>query len=120
MTHEEAARQLAQIRELANTDDDGPEGSMGPRWILGQVREILDGDSYVCAGCKRRVPNDFGAADDMPDHCDDCWAAAHGVEEGRCQASLAGRSVAFRRRGARPRPRRRELGSMSTPARDVR
>lgn len=43
MTHEEAARQLAQIRELVNTDDDGPEGSMGPRWILGQVQEILDG-----------------------------------------------------------------------------
>lgn len=32
---------------------------------------------YACPGCKRLVPWCFGAADDMPDHCDDCWSVAH-------------------------------------------
>lgn len=31
---------------------------------------------YRCARCQRRVPWCFGAADDMPELCDDCWAAA--------------------------------------------
>ena len=43
MTPKEAQAKLDKIRALVNTDDDGPEGSMGPRWILGQVREILGG-----------------------------------------------------------------------------
>jgi hypothetical protein len=29
--------------------------------------------TYVCKGCKRRVPWCFGAADHLPYHCDDCW-----------------------------------------------
>lgn len=29
--------------------------------------------NYTCRGCKRRVPWCFGAADNMPNHCDDCW-----------------------------------------------
>lgn len=32
---------------------------------------------FRCAGCKRFVPWCFGAADDLPDHCDDCWAKRH-------------------------------------------
>jgi len=32
---------------------------------------------YRCATCRRLVPWCFGAADDRPDECDDCWAAAH-------------------------------------------
>lgn len=35
---------------------------------------------YRCEGCDRLVPWSNGAADDMPDHCDDCWAQAHGHE----------------------------------------
>lgn len=33
--------------------------------------------SYRCRGCRRRVPWCFGADDDAPDYCDDCWAAAN-------------------------------------------
>lgn len=33
--------------------------------------------TYVCAGCLKRVPWSNGAADDMPYHCDECWAKAH-------------------------------------------
>lgn len=32
---------------------------------------------YKCPGCKRRVPWCFGAADDLPELCDDCWRKAH-------------------------------------------
>lgn len=36
---------------------------------------------YVCAWCRRAVPWCFGAGDDMPEVCDDCWSEAH-AEEG--------------------------------------
>lgn len=36
------AEKLAAIRQIVNTDDDGPEGSLGLVWVLGQVRQILD------------------------------------------------------------------------------
>lgn len=32
------------------------------------------GQRFVCIGCDRSVPWCYGAADDMPLHCDDCWA----------------------------------------------
>lgn len=32
--------------------------------------------SYVCPGCGQRCCYCFGAADDLPEVCDDCWAAA--------------------------------------------
>lgn len=35
---------------------------------------------YLCAGCSRWVSWNFGADDDMPEHCDDCWALAHGAD----------------------------------------
>lgn len=35
------------------------------------------GKRYVCAGCDRAVLWCFGASDDMPLHCDDCWALNH-------------------------------------------
>lgn len=41
------------------------------------LQPVCLGKTYVCRGCKRRVPACFGASDDMPNHCDDCWAAAH-------------------------------------------
>jgi len=31
-------------------------------------------ESYRCKRCRRRCCWCFGAADDLPDHCDDCWA----------------------------------------------
>lgn len=39
--------------------------------------------TYSCAGCARRVPWCYGGggdADDMPEHCDDCWLEAHPQE----------------------------------------
>lgn len=33
--------------------------------------------NYCCASCQRWVPWCYGSADDMPEHCDGCWAAAH-------------------------------------------
>lgn len=49
-------------------------------WPSSQYPPAPD-ESYVCAGCSRRVPNEFGADDDMPDHCDDCWLEAHPEED---------------------------------------
>lgn len=36
---------------------------------------IVKGRTFICEGCKREVPWDFGAADEYPNHCDDCWVA---------------------------------------------
>lgn len=33
---------------------------------------------FRCNGCSRLVPWSQGCSDDMPDHCDDCWALHHG------------------------------------------
>jgi hypothetical protein len=43
------------------------------------VRQICGPDkkTYVCAWCRRSVPWCFGADNDMPLVCDDCWAEAH-------------------------------------------
>jgi hypothetical protein len=38
------------------------------------------GRTYFCKPCGRRVPWCFGAGDDRPDICDDCWAAAEARE----------------------------------------
>jgi hypothetical protein len=40
------------------------------------------GGWYFCAGCFQVVGWCNGAGDDMPDHCDDCWAAFHRCEDG--------------------------------------
>ena len=32
---------------------------------------------YVCQRCDRARPWSDGGADDLPDICDDCWAACH-------------------------------------------
>lgn len=39
------AEKLARIRAIVNTEDDGPEGAMGPAWVLGQVREVINGSA---------------------------------------------------------------------------
>ena len=36
---------------------------------------------FLCPGCNRYCAPCFGCADDMPDHCDDCWVKAHPEEE---------------------------------------
>ena len=41
MTNAEATAIIDQIRALLAIDDDGPEGAMGPRWVVGQIRELL-------------------------------------------------------------------------------
>jgi hypothetical protein len=41
VTAEQAAALLDKLRAILAVDDDGPEGSMGPRWVLGQIREVL-------------------------------------------------------------------------------
>lgn len=38
----ERAALVETIRALVTTEDDGPEGAMGARWILGQVRAALE------------------------------------------------------------------------------
>lgn len=54
------------------------------QWLtckLGLCDECPHCTTYVCWSCMRRVPWDFGAADEMPDVCDDCYCEAH--EDGR-------------------------------------
>lgn len=36
--------------------------------------------SWTCLGCERSFCDREGCADDMPDHCDQCWAKAQGVD----------------------------------------
>lgn len=43
--------------------------------------ERVEHRTYRCAWCRRDVPWCMGASDDMPDVCDDCWCAAHGLAE---------------------------------------
>ncbi len=43
------------------------------------VREADEGQTFTCCVCKRSVPWSQGAADDMPEACDDCWCEAHGI-----------------------------------------
>lgn len=50
MTNAEATALLEQIRTLLAVDDDGPEGSRGPRWVLGQVRELVGRSSAPVIG----------------------------------------------------------------------
>lgn len=37
--------------------------------------------TFVCAACKRRVGWDFGANDEFPGYCDDCWVASQAKEQ---------------------------------------
>ncbi len=32
---------------------------------------------YTCEGCHKVTPYESGGADDMPQHCDECWNAEH-------------------------------------------
>lgn len=50
--------------------------SAGPQCTCGGSICGTRGKRYICVGCKRDVPWCFGAADDMPEHCDDCWSVA--------------------------------------------
>lgn len=55
---------------------------MKPKCVCGgTICQNKAGDPAVrrfrCVGCRRLVPWCFGAADDMPLHCDDCWAEMH-------------------------------------------
>jgi len=40
----------------------------------------VEGRRYLCASCRLLMPWCFGASDDMPDVCDDCWALARAME----------------------------------------
>ena len=49
-------------------------------WLTDPQPCVCDGDVctedtlvYQCPCCLRFVPHCFGASDDMPDLCDDCW-----------------------------------------------
>lgn len=46
------------------------------------------GGAWVCPGCERLVGYCMGCADELPDHCDDCW---HDVQKakGLCHAEDA-------------------------------
>lgn len=35
--------------------------------------------TFTCAWCRRDVPWSEGCSDDMPEVCDECWCAAHGL-----------------------------------------
>lgn len=50
------------------------------QWALCKLRlcdECEHCQTYVCPWCGRRRPWEDGAADDMPEACDDCWSSAH-------------------------------------------
>jgi len=54
------------------------------QWLtckLGLCDDCPHCETYYCWSCMKRVPWDYGCADEMPDVCDDCYCEAH--EEGR-------------------------------------
>jgi hypothetical protein len=64
----EAHKRVPLVVESNNNEDDSP------CYMLDASAEM-----WRCKGCFRLICDGFGAADDMPDHCDDCWALAHGI-----------------------------------------
>jgi hypothetical protein len=36
---------------------------------------------YDCSGCGLVTPYESGAADDLPDYCDECWVKSHDEED---------------------------------------
>jgi hypothetical protein len=64
-------RAKTKLRTCAACGDDLPPAST--------INCITDPQTlWKCIGCKRRFhPTCSGAADDMPDHCDDCFSEAH-------------------------------------------
>lgn len=100
--NEEQGRRLKlALAALSAVQDDAEECSVEPA-VLRQVDEALDvlrepftkGEggrksddddgtrSFKCIGCGKLANYDEGGADDMPDHCADCWCAAHPEEAG--------------------------------------
>jgi len=57
---------IAQERLDAWTNDCPIENAMG---------------RFTCIGCGRLVRRENGCADDLPNHCDDCWCKAHGADK---------------------------------------
>lgn len=53
----------------------------GEQPIALQFNHTCESCVYTCAGCGLITPYESGAADDMPDHCDTCWANAHRNKE---------------------------------------
>lgn len=48
---------------------------------LNHAAHMVDAKkAHRCAGCNRIMCPLDGAADDMPDHCDDCWMEVHSGE----------------------------------------
>lgn|SRR5574343_1411914 len=45
--------------------------------MLCQCGRCTDESTFVCEGCNKVTAECFGAADDLPNHCDDCWNALH-------------------------------------------
>lgn len=58
--------------------------------LAGQAKKPR---TFTCIGCKREMPWGKGAADDMPEHCDDCWVEAH---DGEPALPVAPRAAPFR------------------------
>ena len=47
--------------------------------------EEQNGKNFVCAGCGQISPASRGADDDLPYHCDECWAKEHPEKAGRIE-----------------------------------
>ena len=57
-----------------------PSKAGRPRWHATghRSRECDDSDGdYRCKRCRRVCCWCFGAADELPGHCDDCWVDLH-------------------------------------------
>lgn len=42
--------------------------------VVCEGTQDIPGKRYTCRGCDRSVLWCFGASDNLPFHCDDCWA----------------------------------------------
>lgn len=58
-----------------------------PPWfyIITDVKpgfELVISPAFRCKRCRKYIIWDKGCADDLPFHCDDCWALEPGIERG--------------------------------------
>lgn len=87
VTPKERMAYAAQVRQALAVNPDATLEMLvrltgGPRSIVqhiaARVRRADEREkTFMCHGCKQKTPWSKGCDDEMPHHCDDCWAKAH-------------------------------------------
>lgn len=72
-------KRLRRLVAWARTPGLPPEEALAAQ-LFELALHLLQGEDdepFTCLGCGWTVSSHFGCADDLPDHCADCWCAQH-------------------------------------------